>query len=656
MLRITLLGAGIAALAVPAPAADITPIEQIVVTASPIAGGADRFATIVEAVEREAVLREGGASLGDALAGVPGVAATGFATGASRPVIRGFDANRVRILENGVGSFDVSEVGPDHGVPVDPLAAQRIEVVRGAATLRYGSQAIGGVVNAINNRVPLQLPDADFAGEASASYGINASAREGSLLADARMGDFALHADGFVRRTEDYDTPRGVLPNSFFDGTGYSFGTSHFFGAESRIGAGLVRYDAEYGIPNEDAFIDMRQTKALFGASLGIGEGAWREVNIDAGFADYTHDEVDPGAGPVSTFKDEEWDARGEAVIDGFGLFSAAAIGVQLQHRDFSALGEGADYLLPTETRSVAGFAFVEAPLGERFEFQAGARLEHVRVSGTPVSGVAAETEFTPASVSAGVLFDASDGVKLGLTFSSAARAPAQTELFAIGPHEATSTYEIGDPALAIERANSIEATLRLRFKGFELDGAVWSAWFDDYIYGALTGRNCDENGNCVAGGGEELAELLYLQQGAHFRGLEAKVRWELGALADGALAAEFLADYVRATLADGTNVPRIPAWRAGAGLAWECAAFDFGLRAVFTGRQDDVAAHEMPTKGFLGIDAYAAWRPFGGEAFEVMVTGRNLTDAVQRNAVSLNKDEVMRPGRDLRLVARWKV
>ncbi len=206
-----------------------------VVSASPITPE-DKLATIVESVDREEILRAGGANLADALADTPGVTGTGFASGASRPVIRGFDANRVRTLEDGIGSFDVADVGPDHGVPIDPLSAERIEVVRGAATLRYGSQAIGGVVNAINNRVPTHLPDEPFAAEFTGMYGTNADTRQGSALIDGSIGSFALHADGFKRDTDDYDTPEGTMPNSYFRGDGYSLGGSYLFDRD-RVGA-----------------------------------------------------------------------------------------------------------------------------------------------------------------------------------------------------------------------------------------------------------------------------------------------------------------------------------------------------------------------------------------------------------------------------------
>src|SRR5688572_31099339 len=224
--RLAGLGAGILFMLGAHAAPPNSPIETVIVSASPITSE-DKLATIVESVDRAEILRAGGANLADALANTPGVTGTSFASGASRPVIRGFDANRVRTLEDGIGSFDVADVGPDHGIPIDPLSAQRIEVVRGAATLRYGSQAIGGIINAINNRVPARLPDEPFSAEVTGLYGANADTRQGSALLDGRMGSFAIHADGFKRKTGDYETPRDVMANSFFDGDGYSLGGSY---------------------------------------------------------------------------------------------------------------------------------------------------------------------------------------------------------------------------------------------------------------------------------------------------------------------------------------------------------------------------------------------------------------------------------------------
>jgi iron complex outermembrane receptor protein len=629
-------------------------ISTVVVTASPITSDPDRIATIVESVDRDTILRNGGANLADALADVPGVTGTSFASGSSRPVIRGFDANRVRTLEDGIGSFDVSDVGPDHGVPIDPLSADRVEVVRGAATLRYGSQAIGGVVNAINNRVPTELGDEPLRGEVSGSYGTNADGREAAARFDARAGQFALHADGFDRHTDDYDTPEGTMSNSFFRGNGMAFGSSYFFG-DSHIGAGVVHYDTKYGIPGEDTFIDMKQTKEMLRSSFAVDAGALQTVTIDGGYADYEHSERDPAGTALSTFKDKEWDTRAEGLFSEVGPLSGSALGVQLQHKDFSALGEGESYLLPTTTKTAATFAFAEAPLSERTRLQFGARVEQVDLDGTPASDEATSRKFTPVSGSAGVLFDATSAVRIGLTLSSAARAPAQTELFARGPHDGPGTFETGDPTLDIERANSLEASLRVRTDAVRLDGSVWGAKFDNYIYGQLTGRTCDDEGTCVDDDSGELRELNYTQLGAKFYGAEAKATFPFAAGSSGRFEGQLLADVVRATLDEGAgNVPRIPPYHIGGGLSWEGESVDAGVLVKYSGQQDRTATAETPTAGFTSVDAHLGWRPrFGNSPLEFMLIGRNLTDSTQRNAVALNKDEVILPGRDVRFLVR---
>src|SRR3569623_32289 len=261
-------------------AADTTDNQnEIVVTASPFAHGLDDTPAITAKVDSEQILKSGGASVADALANVPGVAGTGFAAGASRPIIRGMDSSRVRVLEDGTSSSDVADIGPDHGVPIDPLAARSIEVVRGAATLRYGRQAIGGVVNAINDRVPTSLALTP-SGEISGGYDSVSDAGQVALLGDASLGNFAFHADAFYHKTQDYDTPLGVQANSFFRGDGMSLGSSYFFGDSSRVGGAVIHYDSNYGVPSDITNIDMRQTKYLLGSSLALDSGLLQTLNI----------------------------------------------------------------------------------------------------------------------------------------------------------------------------------------------------------------------------------------------------------------------------------------------------------------------------------------------------------------------------------------
>lgn len=627
-------------------------LEQIVITASPFARNAEEIATIVGQISRDEILRHGGSNLADVLDEVPGVTGSGFAAGASRPVIRGFDANRVRILENGIGSFDVSDVGPDHGVPIDPLSAQKVEVVRGAATLRFGSQAIGGVVNAINNRIPLELSQQDVAAEAAASYGTVADSIQGSGTVDGKAGSVAFHLDGFARDTDNYSIPGGVQPNSYFRGHGFAGGASTFFG-DSRLGGALVHYASRYGIPGEDTFIDMRQTKGLVGSSFAIDAGALSTLTVDGGYADYKHSEKDPTANNavIATFTDKEWEGRTEALFGSVGPFASAALGAHVQRKNYAALGEGADYLSPTKTFSAAGFAFAEAGITSRMRLQLGARIEHAQIDGTPVTDIATSRDFTPISGSAGLVLDAAQGVTLGLTATSAARAPGQTELFARGPHHGPGTFELGDENLRLERANSLEATLRWRSSRIEFEGAAWAARFNNYIYGRLTGVDCDDDGVCGAGG--DLREMIFEQRGATFRGLEGKVTATLYQAPIGSVGAVVLADVVRASFKGAGDVPRIPPYHVSGGLAWNSERVDASFMLKYTGMQNRFGPFETPTKGFASVDAQVAWRPFKEREVEVSLVGHNLTDRIQRNAISLNKDEVMLPGRDVRLVLR---
>lgn len=627
-------------------------LEEVVVTASPI-GDPDRLATIAGSADRDQLLRSGATTLGDALEQIPGVTSSGFAAGAGRPVIRGMDANRVRVLEDGIGSFDASDVGPDHGVPIDPFTAERVEVVRGAATVRYGSQAIGGVVNAISNRVPVNLAPGVLAGEVLGELGSGADSRNVAAQFNLRRDQAAVHADAFDRHAEDYDTPQGRLRNSWIDARGGSLGGA-WISNGNRLGLGVTRHESRYGIPGEEAFIDMGQTKLSLRSTWQLAAGPWQQLSADGGWADYEHSEMEDGVAG-STFRDKEWDSRIEATGDSLGVFSATALGMQVQQRRFSALGEGAEYLLPTNTKSRAAFGFAEAPLSQGLRLQFGARVEDVRIDGTPVTDVPTHRSFTPLSGSAGLVLDLDAAWRLGVSLSSSARAPAQTELFARGPHEGTATYETGAANLGLERANSLEATLRFRGERVHADGSVWMTRFSNYIHGALTGAYCDEDGNCAPASGADLAELFYMQRNARFRGVEGHAEIELVQTAAGDLHVELLGDVVRATLDNGGgNVPRIPPFHVGGGLSWQSERFDARVTVRYAGRQDKLATAETVTDAFTNVDAQFAVRPFASlPGIEFALVGRNLTDSTQRNAVALNKDEVIMPGRDIRVMVR---
>ncbi len=639
-----------AGLAQPAPAAPPPQSREIIVTASPF--GTDT-PTIAARVDAEQIRETGGASIADALQNVPGIAATNFASGASRPIIRGMDANRVRLLEDGASSSDVSDIGPDHGVPIDPLSARSIEVVRGPATLRYGSQAIGGVVNVINNRVPQTLPTKDIDAEFDGSYGTVNDAAEVSGLTDIKAGDFALHADGYYRHTGNYDTPLGTQQNSYFHGYGMSGGASYFFG-DSHVGAAVTHYDANYGIPSDTTHIVMRQTKALTRDSFDLGSGLFKRLDLYGSYADYKHKEVEPNGDVDTTFLNTEWDGRGELLLNPIGPIENIALGVEYQDRNFSAIGDDASYLFPTITQTIAGYVFVDTPLATRLRLQAAGRVEHVRVDGTPASNIATSNHFTPLSGSVGALYEASRAVKLGLTFSSTGRAPAQTELYARGAHDGPDTFETGDPGLKVERANSLEGTVRINTGAFRFEGSLYYTWFHNYIYGDLTGRTCDDDGVCDIGGDGDLRELNYRQQGARFRGAEAQASYAVYHKDNMTVEVSALGDLTRATFTQGGNVPRIPPYRIGGGVSMRSRMVDASLLYLYVDRQDKFGAFDTPTPHYNQLNAQVSVRPFKAHpGVELAIVGQNLTNDVQRAATALNKDQVVLPGRNVRFVLR---
>jgi iron complex outermembrane recepter protein len=499
------------------------------------------------------------------------------------------------------------------------------------------------------------LPDKPVTAEITGGYGSVANSRDTSALIDARAGQFAIHADGFDRRADDYSIPGGTQANSYIDSDGYSLGGSYFFG-DDRIGLGAVHYDAKYGIPSDTTYIDMKQDKQMLRSSFAGGGETFKHVTFEAGNASYEHSEIDPSTGEIlSTFRDDEWDARVESIFGKTGPFSGSALGAQFQHKDFSALGEGANYLLPTTTSAQALFAFGEVPLSKSVRLQTGARIERVDIAGTPASDAPTSRSFTPVSGSLGFVFDASMSTRLGLTVTSAARAPAQTELFARGPHDGPGTFETGDPTLDEERANSLEGTLRFKHERIGFEGSLWYTRFSNYIFGQLTGRTCDDAGNCVTDDSEQLRELNYTQVDATFHGAEGKATFGLADTAMGQLELDLLGDIVRATIDNGGgNVPRIPPYHVGVALHWDGSKLDGGLTVRYSAEQDHVAFAETPTDAFTSVDAHFGWRPMPQHAgVELAIVGRNLTNTVQRNAVALNKDDVILPGRDVRIVVR---
>ncbi|MGD9839165.1 MAG: TonB-dependent receptor [Afipia sp.] len=704
--------------AAPAPAAAAAPNPDTFVGTLPIV--TDQFATVT-VVPNEEIRRSGAATLGDLLNNKPGITGSSYAPGASsRPIIRGLDVNRVGIVENGIGSNGASDLGEDHFVPIDPLATSQVEVIRGPATLRYGSQSIGGVVSASNNRIPETLPCS--AVPSIQTYGYNVKApvlspsnpcasfetrsalssvdlgREGAVLLDAGGNNFAIHADGYTRKTEDYSTPQGIQRNTATQSTGGSVGGSYFF-AGGFIGAAVTQTNSLYRIPGEEGEefgtrIDAKQTKLTVKGDYHPDSKAIDVIRFWAGATDYKHNELgrtDPADfstdGVRQTFTNREQEGRVEVQFAPLNLRFASlttAVGAQASHQELTAPspddpGSPLNGLWdPNKNTRVAGYIFNEFQFSDVTKAQVAGRIEHVNLSGTTPAFVPElfdlnvnpadigpatprNLNFTPVSGSVGLIQNLPWNLAASITGQYTERAPKPAELFSRGGHDATTTFDIGNPNLGIETAKSVEVGLRRATGPFRFELTGYYTRFDGFIYRRLTGNTC-EDVTCQAGPGLELNQAIYSQRDATFRGGEFQFQYDVLPVWAGQFGIEGQYDIVRATFTDGTNVPRIPPQRVGGGVYYRDANWFARVNLLHAFAQNDVSGVETPTAGYNNLRAEISYTTklakdgwLGPREFTFGLLGNNLLNEDIRNAVAYNKDQVLQPGLGVRMFANVK-
>jgi iron complex outermembrane receptor protein len=677
----------------------------------------DQFATVT-VVPNEEIRRSASSTLGDLLNNKPGITGSSFAPGASsRPIIRGLDVNRVGIVDNGIGSNGASDLGEDHFVPIDPLATNQVEVIRGPATLRYGSQSIGGVVSATNNRIPESLPCSAVPSIQTYGYAVKApelspgnpcasfetrsslssvdQGREGAVLLDVAGSNVAIHADAYARKTEDYTTPHGVQKNTATQSNGASVGASYFF-AGGFIGAAVTQTNSLYRIPGTEGEevgtrIDAKQTRVTLKGDYHPDSAAIDVIRFWAGATDYRHNELGRADaadfstdGVRQTFTNREQEGRVEVQLAPVNMRFATlttALGAQITHQELTAPspddpGSPLNGLWdPNHNTRIAGYVFNEFKFSETTKAQVAGRIEHVNLSGSTPSfipnlfddpseigpAVARRPSFTPASGSVGLIHNLPYGLVASITGQYTERAPKPAELFSRGGHDATETFDIGNPNLKIETAKSVEIGLRRNTGPFRFELTGYDTHFDGFIYRNLTGNTCDGTA-CVANDGLELKQAIYSQRNAHFRGAEFQFQYDAAPLWGGVIGVEGQYDIVRATFDDGTNVPRIPPQRLGGGLYYRDAHWLARVNLLHAFAQNNVSGVETPTAGYNNLRAEVSYttklakdRWLGPREFTFGLVGNNLLNDDIRNAVAYNKDEVLQPGLGVRMFATVK-
>ncbi len=629
------------------------------------------------------VLARGAASLGDTLGTTPGVSATSFSPVASRPVIRGLGGFRVRTQENGIGSADMANLGEDHAVVIDPLAAQSVEVIRGPGTLRYGSQATGGVVSASNNRIPGAIPGNGIAFEARGGLNSVSDGRDGAVQLDAGGGNIAIHADAYARQAGDYRIPGGVQANSSYRAEGHAVGGSYVF-ERGFVGLSFQDTAMTYFIPGTDSaavknHIDLRQSKWASRGEWRIGEAGIDTVRYWLGATDYHHNEINgvgADAAIGSRFKNREVESRIEIAHLPFDTALGewrGSVGTQWSRRDLSVAGATEPLLAPARNANLAAFVFEELRITPRLRAQGALRIERTATSGTGAQFPAnhlpppdqptvfpVDRHFMPISASAGLLYDLPHDIVARVTVQHVERAPDPIELFYKGPHDTPRTFEIGDPTMTLERANTVELGFR-RARGdtrFEL--SIYHTRYQNFIFKNFTGIRCNESFASCGLPGASYDQIIYSQRDARFTGGEVQIAHDVARIGHGLIGVEAQYDIVHATFTDGGFVPKIPPQRLGGGIYYRDANWTARLHLLHAFAQTHLGAFETPTPGFNLLNAeisHTTTLPNGPwpVALTVGLKGENLLDADIRLHQSYKKDEVLQPGRNLRLFASMK-
>ena len=676
---LTLWGTGLAhaqanAQAAPPTAGSLPPVT---VSASGLQLGANEMTTPTAVLEGDELVRRREATLGETLGNEPGITSSHFGAGASRPIIRGMDGPRVKVLSDGAELHDASTISPDHAVASEPLLATQIEVLRGPSALVYGGGAVGGVVNVLDGKLPTAIPQKGIEGSAELRANTGAGEGAGAFSLTGGAGNLAVHVEGVARDAGDYRVGKGwapdgeptrKVPGSFNRTDTGSVGLS-WVGDRGYLGAAYTRQAARYGLPGHNhsfegchthgthlhcgaheeeddhdhgaeehgdvPVVDLRSERFDIRGELRNPFTGFSALRLRAGATDYVHDEVEDGA-IATTFKNKAYDTRIELQHEPIAGFKGV-VGLQTSQRKFSAIGEEA-YVQPTVTRKTGLFVLEEYRLNDWYgDWRFEAALRHDRQTAEALaSGSAGGTErsHNGTSASLGAVWKFTPGYQVGTSFTRASRAPSAEELYARGLHMATSTYERGNANLRSETSQNIDLSLKKTSGDTTFGVSVFRNRISNYIYG----RTLDE----VDG----LQLLQYSQADATFTGIEGQVRQRVTRN----MGVTLFGDTVRAKLDGGGLLPRIPATRAGVRLDANWKAWEGQVEWVQVARQNRVAAFETATPGYGMLNLGVSYRGqlSSGTPWQVYLKANNLTDRLAYAHTSFIKNAAPLMGRNI--------
>ena len=639
----------------------------------------------VSVMDSEQLTHEARTSIGETLQKLPGVSASSFGPTASRPILRGLSGERVRILIDGIGTLDLSASDPDHQVTVNPLTAERIEVLRGPSALLFGSSAIGGVVNVIDTRIPRHVPDETLAADALLQYGSAANERSGNLSVDVPLsGNFVAHADGAYSKYDDLHIGGYVLskplreqalaspdpdiraladlkdklPNTAGRIGDLAGGVAYVDG-DLNVGVSVSHHTFKYGVPirfsldpDEEAeapVLDGRQTRGDLRANVPLG-GPFKIFEFRGGIAKYHHDELEADGSVGSSFFTHGKEMRADVVQNERGGWGGTS-GVQYLDVDVHLAGD--EKYLPDSTNRQLGLFTLQSIVKGQIRFEAGARIESTKLHADEDPQIAANggiigseplsRSFTPLSGSLGANYEFASGWRAGLSVSHSERAPAIDDLFANGPHGGSETFEIGNPDLRKESSNAVELSVHRTTGPIHVQGSLYYSKFSNFIFQAPTGAIRDG-----------LPVFTYREGKADYYGFELGADTKFGKALGIDWGGDLVADATRAKIRHFGPAPQIPPFRVLGALTGSKGQVDGRLEIERVTAQNRTAPIETSTPGYTMVNASLDWHPFSAHPdLTLSLQGNNLFDVNARRATSLLKDYAPLAGRDVRITAR---
>ena len=625
-----------------AQAEESATMDTVTVTARPLGSQSIHVPQPITVLSGEELQRRQDSTIGETLSNVPGVTTNRYSPLASRPIIRGLGGARVQVLENKLSSMDVSTISVDHPVTIDPITAEQIEIIRGPATLLYGSDATGGLVNVVTNRIPQVLPT-EFESDYYTSYNTNSNEGVLSMQLDGGIENIALHFDASHRDADDYEAEGGTVVNSFYDATNVNAGVS-LVEDWGFIGVSYGYFDSMNGIPlnpdepDELKFLDTNQDKISLSSRVNSPFAGAQAVLLDMSYNDYTHVEFEGPGEPGTVFDNEQLDGRLELQHEQIGAFNGS-IGTQFGYRNVAAIGDEA--FIPKTDRTFASvFVFEETNITDDLYIELGARFEHQSHDAEGIGEVTHDTY----SISGGLHWHFIESTSLNIAIGRSQRGPSAEELFSNGAHEATGTFEVGDSTFDEETVSSLDISLRDEQGRWQWTANVFINYFEDFIFLQGVDSNndgeideVDDDGNL----GGELLSVAYLQDDAVFYGFEFETGYNIFSGAEGILDARFFADYVRGQLTNGDNLERISAPRVGAGLDYMRDRLSAGIEWTQTLAQNDNGTLETDTDGFALLNLNANYNLIddGDRRLNIFARANNLLDEDGRLHTSFIKD-----------------